>query len=118
MFLLSSNLDPSHTGMSPGTMPREESMVNDAVQHGMQLRVRCEDLLNKLARVERDIEVEQEPVAIIVDVPERGQFQLHHVMAGTSELCTMKNHASDFVKTRRRWSMLTREPFGQSSRVI
>jgi hypothetical protein len=53
----------------------EESMVNDAVQRGMLLRVGCEDLLNKLTRVERDI-VEREPVAIIVDVPERGRFQL------------------------------------------
>jgi hypothetical protein len=51
-------------------------MVNDAVQRGMLLRVGCEDLLNKLARVERDIEVEREPVAIIMDVPERGRFQL------------------------------------------
>jgi hypothetical protein len=54
----------------------EESMVNDAVQRGMLLRVGCEDLLNKLAHVERDIEVEREPVAVIVDVPERGRFQL------------------------------------------
>jgi hypothetical protein len=39
-------------------------------------------------------------------------------MAGTGELCTMKNRASDFVKTRQRWSMLAREPIGRNSRVI
>jgi hypothetical protein len=50
----------------------EESMVNNIVQRGALLRVGCENLLHKLARIERDIPVEWEFVLIIADAPEKG----------------------------------------------
>ena len=49
-----------------------ESMVNDTVQRGALLRIGCEDLLYKLACIERDIPVRRELVLIIADAPEKG----------------------------------------------
>jgi hypothetical protein len=48
-------------------------MVNDAGQRGAILRVGCEDLLHKLARIDRDPPVGRKLVLIISDAPEKGR---------------------------------------------
>jgi hypothetical protein len=50
-------------------------MVNDVVQRRALLRVGCEDLLHKLARIERDIPVRRKLVLIIADAPGKGEFR-------------------------------------------
>jgi hypothetical protein len=54
----------------------KESMVNDTVQRGALLKIGCEDLLYKLACIERDIPVRWELVLIIADAPEKGVFSI------------------------------------------
>lgn len=64
----------------------EECMVDNSVQRGALLRVRCEDLLHKLARIKRDIPVGGKLVLIIADAPGKGELRLQSTSEHIKEL--------------------------------
>ena len=76
----------AETGIYPGTVPEEESVVDDVVQRRVLLQVGCEYLLHEFMHVERVLLVGWELVLIIADAPTNAHLRLEHTKEFAREL--------------------------------
>ena len=86
MWRKSGGVSHAETGIYPGTVPEEESVVDDVVQRRALLRVGCEYLLHEFTHVERVLPVGWELVLIIADVPTNAHLRLEHTKEFAREL--------------------------------
>ena len=76
----------TETGIYPGTVPEEESVVDDVVQQRALLWVGCEYLLHKFTHVERVLPVGWKLILIIADAPTNAHLRLEHTKEFAREL--------------------------------
>ena len=86
MWWKSGSVSHTETRIYPGTVPEEESVVDDVVQRRALLRVGCEYLLHEFTHIERVLPVGWELVLIIANAPMNTHLRLERTKEFAREL--------------------------------